>query len=115
MLILGGFENESVKSKQPLMGNGIRPVTLESVGCAIICNFPTTFQNVMQCDAEAIVRAGTELVSLILTLAHIIDASAYIDSENYSVCLSLRTEALKLLLTISQIMIGDRDTFERGK
>ncbi|XP_068247353.1 uncharacterized protein [Palaemon carinicauda] len=69
--------------------------------------------SVIHHDVRAVVKPGVELVSLMMMMAHIINATAYLDSLTSNDSLKLRAYALEIMQSMSQIMVNDRKSFER--
>ncbi|XP_064088770.1 uncharacterized protein LOC135203085 [Macrobrachium nipponense] len=70
-------------------------------------------KNIIHLNVEAVVKPGIETVTLMVVLAHIINATAYLDCQNSQDYLTIRVCALDIIQSLSQIMINDQERYER--
>nr|XP_053646656.1 uncharacterized protein LOC128698468 [Cherax quadricarinatus] len=71
------------------------------------------FQEILALNPSTIVRAGPSLVSLIITLVHVLHATANLQSQSALSTLSLRMDATKVLNAIMDNIMCNSEKYEK--
>lgn len=77
--------------------------------------FPLALQEVVECEPAVVIRSGPALVSLLMTLVHVVDACAYLVGQTALNTLSLRTDAVRILSTLASKITCNVEVYEKGK
>lgn len=69
----------------------------------------------MELDGGVVVRPGPEVVSVMASLLHVMDATLCLEGQGTSTCLTARCLASTILLGITSDIINNQEKFEKGK
>ena len=64
---------------------------------------------------DVVVRTGPVVVSVVMTLTRVVDATVCLEGQGASRCLTIRCLASEILLRITDVMLSSQKKFERGK